>query len=120
MRHLTLILLTILASAAPAAAQSTIAVLPFENGGSYGQDKETFDALRLGLQALVISELERARGAQVLDRAAVARAPGLADGEDHVVDVATAAAVGKAVGARQVVLGELVDHNGGFRFDASI
>src|SRR5690606_3189843 len=115
-----LILLTILASAAPAAAQSTIAVLPFENGGSYGQDKETFDALRLGLQAPVISELERAQGAQVLDRAAVARAPGLADGEDHVVDAATAATAGKAIGARHVVLGEFVDHYGRFRIDARI
>ncbi|HXI20317.1 MAG TPA: hypothetical protein VNH46_04490, partial [Gemmatimonadales bacterium] len=34
-----------------------IAVLPFENGGSYGQDKENFDALQRGLAGMLISEL---------------------------------------------------------------
>ena len=43
-----------------AAAQDSrpgIAVLPFENGGSYGKDKEDFDALRKGIAATLIYEL---------------------------------------------------------------
>ena len=46
--------------ATPAGAQDTrpgIAVLPFDNGGSYGQDKENFEALQLGIPAMLISEL---------------------------------------------------------------
>ena len=44
------------------AAQDTrpgIAVLPFENGGSYGQDKENFEALEKGIAGMLISELHR-------------------------------------------------------------
>ena len=43
-----------------ALAQDTrpgIAVLSFENGGSYGKEKEDFDALRKGIAAMLISEL---------------------------------------------------------------
>src|SRR3989441_13237892 len=34
-----------------------IAVLPFDNSGSYGQDKENFDALQKGIAGMLISEL---------------------------------------------------------------
>jgi len=33
-----------------------IAVLPFNNGGSYGQGKEDFDALERGIAGMMISE----------------------------------------------------------------
>src|SRR2546423_4753991 len=34
-----------------------IAVFPFDNGGSYGQDKDNFDALQKGIAGLMISDL---------------------------------------------------------------
>ena len=34
-----------------------IAVMPFDNGGSYGQGKEDFDALQRGIAGMLISEL---------------------------------------------------------------
>ena len=36
-----------------------IAVLPFNNGGSYGQGKEDFDALERGIAGMMISELSQ-------------------------------------------------------------
>ena len=36
-------------------ARPGIAVLPFDNGGSYGQDKENFDALQKGIAGMLIS-----------------------------------------------------------------
>src|SRR5436190_1067818 len=36
-----------------------IAVFPFENGGSYGQDKDNFDALQKGIAGLMIFDLIR-------------------------------------------------------------
>ncbi len=42
-------------------ARPGIAVLPFDNSGSYGQDKENFDALQKGIAGMLISELVDAR-----------------------------------------------------------
>ena len=63
-----------LALALPLAAQRAgdtrpgIAVFPFDNGGSYGQDKENFDALQVGLAGMLISELAANPAARVVDR----------------------------------------------------
>lgn len=124
MRRLSLLLFLVLAAAPSgiAAAQEprpVVAVLPFENGGSYGQDRETFDALRLGLQALLVSELARHAGARFLEPDVVRARGGRAEGT-HVVDAATAAASGKALGASFVVLGAFTDHYGRFRVDARV
>ena len=48
--------------AAPAAIQAQdtrpgVGIMPFENGGSFGQDAEDFEALSIGLQQLVMTEL---------------------------------------------------------------
>ena len=54
------------------AAQDTrpgIAVLPFENGGSYGKDKEDFDALRKGLAGTLIYELAQNPAVRLVDAA---------------------------------------------------
>src|ERR1041385_9521608 len=70
-RSLVLAVLAFLSAPLPAAAQDRrpgIAVLPFENGGSYGKDKEDFDALRKGLAAMLISELAQNPGARLVDR----------------------------------------------------
>src|SRR5438876_10806828 len=48
-----------------------IAVLPFDNSGSYGQDKENFDALHKGIAGMLISELAAKPAARVVEREAI-------------------------------------------------
>ena len=48
-----------------------IAVLPFNNGGSYGQQKEDFDALERGIAGMMISELSANAAARVVERAEI-------------------------------------------------
>ena len=108
----------------PAAAQTrpvVIAILPFEDRGSYGQDKEVFRALALGIPATLASELGGHSELRLVDRNQVAQAlqsQGL--GPNARVDAATAAKVGKQVGARYAVTGNFADFYGKFRLDARI
>lgn len=107
--------------AAPARAQDTrpgIAVLPFDNSGSYGQDKENFDALQKGIAGMLISELAANPAARVVEREQI---QSLLD-EQHLgatgqVDAQTAAKIGKLVGARYIITGTFVDFYGDFRVD---
>ncbi len=106
------------------AAQDTrpgIAVLPFENGGSYGQDKENFEALQRGIPGMLISELAQNPAARVVEREQVQK---LLDeqnlGKDGRVDANTAAKIGKLVGARYMIMGTFIDFYGKFRVDARI
>lgn len=98
-----------------------IAVLPFNNGGSYGQGKEDFDALERGIAGMMISELAQNPAARVVERQEIQR---LLDeqnlGAQNRVDPQTAAKVGKLVGARYVVLGTFVDFYGDFRVDVRL
>ena len=114
---------TILVAAAPAAAQqgAVFAVLPFENSGSYGQDKEVFEALELGLPAMLARSLEHHAGAGVADRSRVNQAmSGQGAGVGQRVDAATAAQVAKAAGARYAVTGSFSDFYGKFRVNARV
>jgi TolB-like protein len=111
-------------AALPAAAQDTrpgIAVLPFENGGSFGQEKEDFDGLARGIPGMLISELSRNHAARLVERSATQR---IIDEQDLAkngrVDAATAARVGKMVGARYMVTGTFMDYYGRFRIDARL
>lgn len=112
------------ALAAPAAAQDSrpgVAVLPFENGGSYGKDREEFDALRRGLAGMLIYELAQNPSLRLVDRMEIQRLldeQGLAVAER--VDAATAAKIGKLVGARYMIAGMFIDLYGDFRVDARI
>ena len=125
-RGMTVAAAGLLASAPPASvrAQDTrpgIAVLPFENGGSYGKDKEDFEALRKGIAAGLSSELAQTPGARLVDRFETQRLldeQGLAVADR--VDAATAAKVGKLVGARYMIAGSFIDLYGDFRIDARI
>src|SRR2546425_8650999 len=45
-----------------------IAVFPFDNGGSYGQNKDNFDALPEGIAGLMISDLAANTAARVVER----------------------------------------------------
>jgi TolB-like protein len=120
LRTLALIVLTV----GPAAAQTrpvVIAVLPFEDRGSYGQDKEVFRGLALGIPATLVSELSGHSELQLADRNRVAQAlQSLGFGANARVDAPTAARVGKQVGARYAVTGNFADFYGKFRLDARI
>jgi TolB-like protein len=124
-RTLLTLALTILALPPGLLAQTDtrpgIAVLPFENGGSYGQDKENFDALQRGLAGMLISELSQNPAARLVDRSATQKLLDEQDlGKDGRVDAATAAKIGKLVGARYMVMGNFVDLYGRFRIDARL
>jgi len=98
-----------------------IAVLPFNNGGSYGQGKEDFDALERGIAGMMISDLSQNPAARVVERQEVQR---LLDEQNLSaqgrVDPQTAAKVGKLVGARYTVLGTFIDFYGDFRVDVRL
>jgi len=98
-----------------------IAVMPFDNGGSYGQDKENFDALQRGIAGMLISELAQNPAARVVERENIQR---LLDEQNLAtsgrVDPQTAAKIGKLVGARYVVLGTFIDFYGDLRVDARL
>ena len=98
-----------------------IAVWPFENGGSYGQDAEDFEALRVGLQQILITELARNGSMRVVERSRLNELIQEQDlGASGRVDPNTAAQIGKLVGAKFMVLGGFVDLFGDFRIDARI
>ena len=98
-----------------------IAVLPFSNGGSYGQGKEDFDALERGIAGMMISELSQNPAARVVERQDIQR---LVDeqnlGAQGRVDPQTASKIGKLVGARYMVMGTFVDFYGDFRVDVRL
>src|SRR5256884_9570136 len=52
-----------------------IAVLPFDNSGSYGQDKENFDALQKGIAGMLISELAANPPAPGVERGGMGKLP---------------------------------------------
>ena len=98
-----------------------IAVFPFDNGGSYGQDKEKFDALQVGLQQMLITEFAQNPQLRIVERGRIKDLLAEQDlGASGRVDANTAAKLGKLVGARYVVLGGFIDFYGDFRIDARI
>lgn len=115
------------ASIAPAdvaAAQAgpvVIAILPFEDRGSYGQDKEEFQALKLRIPATLGGELRVHPRVRLADAARIRQAVQAQNlGPDVRVDAATAAKVGNLVGARYAVTGNFADFYGKFRIDARV
>jgi len=102
-------------------ARSTIAVLPFENSGSYGQDREAFDALAVGLPVILAATLaahpavavvERGRLDQTLDQQKLAAA--------RRVDAGSATEIAKASGAQYAVSGSFTDFYGKVRINARV
>lgn len=112
------------ALASPLHAQDgrpVFAVLPFENAGSYGQDKEIFQALQLGIPATLAAVIASHPGARVADADRVQqafKAQKLAAAQR--VDAVTAAQVAKAAGARYAVTGSFADFYGKFRINARL
>ena len=109
------------AGQAPQDTRPGIAVLPFDNGGSYGQDRENFDALQRGIAGMLISELAANPAARVVEREQVQRVLDEQNlGTSGRVDPQTAARVGKLVGARYMVMGTFIDFYGDFRVDVRL
>src|SRR4026209_398813 len=99
----------------------TIAVLPFEDRGSYGQDKEVFRALELGIPPPLAAELGRNPRVRVADQGRVKQALEAQKlGPNARVDAATAAKVGSDAGARYAITGNFADFYGKFRIDARV
>ena len=98
-----------------------IGVWILENGGSYGQEAEDFEALRVGLQQILMTELARNPALRVVERSQLNALIAEQDlGAAGRVDPETAARVGRIVGAKFMVLGGFVDWFGDFRLDARI
>jgi TolB-like protein len=126
---LSSVLLSFVALAAPFVASSQrapdnrpgIAVLPFAQGISIGTERETLDALSVGLQQILITELSQNAAMRVVDRSVIhdiiAEQDLAASGR---VAAGTAAKVGKLVGARYVFTGGFNDVNKDFRLDGRV
>jgi TolB-like protein len=118
------VMLGALCAAGPAMAQggnARFAVLGFENTGSYGQDKEVFEALELGLAAMLARAIDRHPGADIVQQAQLSVALRKLDlGPGQRVDASSAAQVGKATGARYTVTGSFADFYGKFRINARL
>ena len=98
-----------------------VAVLPFQQGISIGAEKETLDALSVGLQQILITELSQNEALRVVDRTVLRELMAEQDlGRAGRVDAATAAKIGKLVGARYVFTGGFNDVNGQFRLDGRV
>ena len=98
-----------------------VAVLPFLNGGSFGQDAEDFEALTIGLQQMLLTELSINSNIQVVDRLHLnAILAGRDLGTSDRVDPGTAAQIGRLVQARYVIAGSFIDLYGDLTMTASV
>jgi TolB-like protein len=98
-----------------------IAILPFEDRGSYGQDKEVFRALRLGIPATIAGELAGHPELRLADAGRITRAlPAGSLSSRTRLDASTAAQVGQEAGARYAITGSFADFYGKIRLDARI
>ncbi|MEX2530020.1 MAG: CsgG/HfaB family protein [Gemmatimonadota bacterium] len=119
-----------LASGAPSVwAQDTpvqddrpgLAVFEFANGGSYGPDREDFEALGVGLQQMLLTELMQNSELRIVERSVLREILAEQDlAEAGRIDPATAAEIGRLVGARYSITGVFADLWGSFRIDARI
>jgi TolB-like protein len=98
-----------------------IAVLEFSNGGSYGPKRENLEDLRVGMQQMLLTELQQNPAIRIVERSALKQ---LVEEQNLAtsgrVDASTAAQLGRLVGARYVVLGSFTDLFGEFRLDGRI
>jgi TolB-like protein len=109
-------------TAAPAQnAPVVIAILPFEDRGSYGQEKEVYRALQLGIPATIAAELSGHLELRLAEPSRVARLLETRKPSPmERLDAATAARIGKEAGARYAITGTFADFYGRFRLEARI
>lgn len=114
---LSLMLLASVAFAVPAESKPTVAILTFDYGGK----DAGLEPLREGLAQMLIGDVAQAANVQVVERA---RMKALLEeqklGRSGKVDPATAARVGKLLGARFLVLGNYFDLASSIRIDARV
>ena len=104
-------------------AQDTVpgvGVLPFNNGGSFGQDAKDYDALRVGLQQILITELSQNSGLRLVERGHLRTLMAEQDISADRVSPETAVRIGRLVGARYMIIGGFIDWYGDVRLDARI
>jgi curli biogenesis system outer membrane secretion channel CsgG len=98
-----------------------VAVLRFDNGGSYGADREDLEALEVGLQQMLLTELDQNDELRIVERGRLRTLMEEQDlGASGRVESGTAARIGELVGARYVITGVFVDLDGDFRMDSRI
>jgi TolB-like protein len=115
-----MVLAMVTTGAAAQEPRPSVAVLPFENGNSYGHDKETFDALRRGLAATLMAELSATGAVQVVGREQIQKLVDERQPASEKIDLATAARVGRSTNARYTIAATFTDLYGDFRIDAQI
>ncbi len=107
-----------------AVAQDTrpgVGILLFDNGGSYGQEAEDFQALEVGLQQMLIGDMAGNSGMRLVERGRLQELLQEQDlGAAGRVDANTAAQIGRLIGARYMIMGSFVDWYGDFRLDARV
>ncbi|HET6763627.1 MAG TPA: CsgG/HfaB family protein [Longimicrobiaceae bacterium] len=105
----------------PASARPGIAVFPFTNGGAYGRNREDLAAMEVGIQQMLLTELQQNPALRIVERSALRH---VLDEQNLAtagrVDAATAAQVGRLMGARYGITGAFMDLNGNFRLDGRI
>lgn len=113
-----------LALAGAAAAQDNrpgVGVLPFSNGGSFGEGAEDYAALEVGLQTMLMTEFSQNAGLRIVDRA---RLKELITEQDldasGRVTPESAARIGRLVGAKYMIAGGFQDNYGKFRLDLRV
>lgn len=105
----------------PAQDRPGIAVFPFTNGGSYGPAREDMAALEVGIQGMLLTELQQNPELRIVERGILREALAEQDlGTAGRVDPGTAARVGRLVGARYAITGTFMDLYGNFRLDGRI
>lgn len=88
-------------------ARTTVAVLYFDNNSLVNQEK--YEGLRKGLCDMMITELSKMSGLQVVERNKLEKImQEIALGQSGVVDQSTAPEVGKLLGADMLMMGSFV------------
>ena len=98
-----------------------VGIWPFSNGGSFGRDPWDYEALGIGLQQMLITELSLNSGLRLVERSRLREIiEELELSRSGYIDPNTTATVGKLVQARYMIVGSFVDANGTMRLDARI
>lgn len=98
-----------------------IAVIPFINGGAFGEGSEDLELLEVGLQQLLLSELAQYDTLRIVERSVLSEAIEEQNlGASGRVDAATAAQVGRIVGARYMITGSFIQLSGDFHLNARV
>jgi TolB-like protein len=111
---------------APATAEQQdtrpgIAVLDFHVSQVGAQDREGAEALGPGLASMTLTELTAYPSVRVVERAQLQQILQEQNlGREGRVDPATVSRIGKLIGARYMVTGELVDIRGSLRIDTRV